>query len=180
MIHELLPLLRGWRYVAYDMDFYNYVVPPGREHLLLESTNPGWVVSATIVVDNPHAIIKLRHVGPAYGPERRVTLTPYDLAVAGSVIWTPTFVWVMLYDDNLKRYAVAYSPLPWFPYVKGDFRVAAPPDKPVTILSWHAVLVEIVDPEEFARSLREVLGTATLQIEALQTIPVPVKPRPRI
>jgi len=156
MIEDLLPLLRGWAYKAYDIDVPKLVKAGTFKVMGEERKHKGWVSMFLVVLDNPRARFIIEGTDST-GAVQKTDLTPEELYNTGSTFWTPAAVFLQRYDTSNNVYVVVYTPRPWLSFYTAKLTVQAPADSDVTVLGAHALLIIIVDEDEFKKSLHEVL-----------------------
>ena len=158
MILHLLPLLRGWGWRVKDIDS-PIVVQAGQDYVIDEiSEVNGWIWIASGEVDYPYCQLLVTY-HDARGRKNTVDMRPYGPYHAGMMFPSAFGLTAGVYDQDEERYVVNLMPVNPIPY-KGYLRVSlkAPPTSNVTLLAYHHAVIEIVDEEEFKKSLREVLG----------------------
>jgi len=157
LIHELLPLLKGWRYLPLDIDV-PFGILPGQEKLTVETKRPGWLLSAMCALSDPEAELVVRYYDP-YEGMIETDLRPLALHQAGLSLPNAVGIWVSRYDDTAKVYVVSFTPVTPLPFcVRYRLFVRAPATRPVTVLNYIHLIVDILNKDAFTESLRELLG----------------------
>ena len=159
MILQFLPLLRGWGWRAIDID-RPAVVKAGEEYVIEEITKiSGWLWMASAEVDYPYCQITVTYMD-ALGKKHTINMMPYGPYHGGMLFSNAFGLTAGVYDQDEERYVANFlpvSPTPYKGYVK--LSLVAPPTRDVTLLAFHAAIVEIVNEEEFRRSVKELLGS---------------------
>lgn len=193
MIFELLPFLRGWAEDTYLVE--NKSLDPGQKEIW-RADHPGWVKWIELMTDQPYT--KITDALKA----RPETFSFYTLANRGLQLVNPEG-WLTVYDDTESRYMMVYGPRPFFRSVKEHdyFQVEAPTvdpsggaiTTPTMVYIFKVDRIEVLDPEIFIDSLRELLGLKGILSEFLRVrelledlsklitppVPVPV-PKPPV
>lgn len=147
---SLLPLLRGWRWAAKDVDLPEVITT--KKEVFRATDEKGWMLWAVGYVNNKNTSIQV--IVDGYST---TDVTPNDLYGAGLIMPNPTGFWVGIYNEILNLYSVIFSP----PYSSGYTRSLVigfipPIGETVTLVKYAHLLVRIDDEIEFRKSLKEL------------------------
>jgi hypothetical protein len=156
MLLSYLPLLRGWQWrsnvIHPDKAF---TIPANGKRTMDEFEYDGWAWAAAVIMNNPLAQLIFGYYDAA-GIWREQYFMPYSLYTHNLTAPNPTGAWVSVYDTIHNIYAIVYGTYLPIPFQKKyKFEIMAPAT-PVTVSSYTSLVVQIVNPEEFKKSLREL------------------------
>lgn len=152
LIESLRPFLRGLSEALYSET--GLVLKPGGIYEW-KSGRRGWLMSALASCSSPYATI----IHNFWGQEARYTLV--EIYSSGMTTPNDEYNWISVYDTANNIYTALYAPRP-YKYFRENSRIAIYNPTPNEIRLHAAVFhyLEIMDEEEFMRSLREILGRA--------------------
>jgi hypothetical protein len=158
MLLSYLPLLRGWQWRSNVIHPENaFTVPANDRRIIDEFEYDGWAWAAGVIMNNPLAQLVFGYYD-ARGVWREQYFMPRSLYTYNLTSPNPTGAWVSVYDPINNIYAIVYGTYLPIPFQKKyRFEIRAPAT-PVTVSYYTSLVVEIIDPQEFKNSLRELLG----------------------
>jgi hypothetical protein len=156
----MLPALEGWAWRYFRVE--NVHLGMDEEKVLVEEHLPGWVINATVTVNNPRALLRISYQDPY---QMRITAegSPYMLNLLGTIYYN-AHMWCNRYDSTFNIYSVSLNPNPPSPFYASDkhpakFIVKSPLASTTDVALYLHTLILINDMEVFKDSVRDLLGT---------------------
>ena len=157
---EWLPLLRGWRDFAKDLD-RPIVIGPNDSYTLEQVREPGWLYSFAITVTGEVTFV-LKWFDPYYNTYKTATIDPKNLLELGFDTPNDAGPWVSQWDTATNTYTVCFTPATPLPVYASQkhprFIIVNAGATGATILGYSQEAIVIYDREAFLESFRELFG----------------------
>ena len=157
---EWLPLLRGWRDFAKDLD-RPIVISPNQQYQLEQVREPGWLYSFSISVTGEATFI-LKWYDPQSSTYKSASIDPKNLLELGFDTPNDAGPWISYWDENTNTYTVNFTPATPLPVYATQnhprYIIVQAGEKGATILGYSQEAIVIYDREAFLESFRELFG----------------------
>jgi hypothetical protein len=155
----VMPALRGWSFERSSRRSLRLAPNEARE--VCRADRSGWLLEGCFVFDRPGARVRVETSAPD-GKTDAAEFSPDSLLEEGLLAPTPRGVWCSRYDDTAGVYAVELKPAAPLFSVDTLAVYCVAPAEPATVLRAEVSLAVIVSPEDFVKSLGDLLGSTAV------------------